>query len=130
MTKTRLIALGAATAISLFMSGASWSVAHAADAAKGKDVYLGYCQNCHKITPDGKSLGPTLWGVVGRKIGSVPGYHYSQADQHSDIVWTPENLATYLAAPRKMIHGTTMSFAGIRNPEQIADLIAFLETLK
>ena len=67
--------------------------------------------------------------MVGRVSGAVPGYAYSQANKAGHIDWSPENLFTYLEMPSRMVQGTKMSFM-LRDPQQRADVIAYLETLK
>ena len=100
----------------------------AADVAKGETVFK-KCAACHKI--DGaKAVGPHLNGVVGRPVGSVEGFAYSDAVKAHGGNWTPEEIFDFIAAPKKDIPGTKMSFAGLPKPEDRADVIAYLETLK
>ena len=75
-------------------------------------------------------IGPSLFGVAGRAAGKVPGFRYSTANQGTDIVWTPEILDKYLLAPRAVMPGTTMLYAGLKDDAKRADLIAYLGTLK
>ena len=75
-------------------------------------------------------IGPSLFGVVGRPAGKVPGFRYSAANQATDIVWTPEVLDKYLTAPKAVVPGTTMLYAGLKDDAKRADLIAYLGTLK
>jgi len=99
----------------------------AADADAGSRVF-GKCKACHKI--DGtNATGPHLDGVVGRAIDSVEGYAYSGALEQMGDTWTPENLYHFIEDPRGAAPGTKMSFAGIKKPEDLANLIAYLETL-
>jgi cytochrome c len=100
------------------------------DAAKGADVSK-KCVVCHTFEKGGvNKIGPNLFAIVGRAAGTAPGYNYSTAMKDSGLTWTHENLAEYLANPKKKVPGDKMSFAGISNPDQIADLIAYLDTLK
>jgi cytochrome c len=104
--------------------------AFAADVNDGKAVF-GRCAACHtniKGVPDG--IGPNLFGVVGRKAASKPDFSYSTALKNSHIVWTREKLDAWIANPPKTVPGTRMAFAGISDPRQRADLIAYLVTLK
>jgi cytochrome c len=73
-------------------------------------------------------VGPSLHGIVGRTAGTIEGFRYSPANKNSGITWTEEQLFTYLEDPRKTIPGTFMAFAGIKDPQQRADLIAYLKT--
>ena len=98
------------------------------DAAHGEDVFR-RCAACHSVEPGQTRIGPSLAGVVGRDIGSVAGFRYSPANQATEGEWTPERLFEYLEDPRSYMPGTTMSFAGISDAQNRADLIAYLETL-
>lgn len=97
------------------------------DAEKGKRIF-NRCGVCHSVG-DGErhKQGPNLHGVIGREAGKADGFNrYSDAIKNSDIVWTPERLDEYLKDPRKFLPGTNMVFAGLRNDQQRADLIAYL----
>lgn len=110
---------------------AATSADAAGNAENGEKVFKRSCTACHIATKDGaKRLGPTLFGLVGRKSGSVEGFRYTEANKGANVTWTPDTLNTYLIDPKKMIPGTTMAFAGIKNDAERADLIAYLETLK
>jgi len=118
----------AATFVACLLSAAT--IAHAADAAKGKAVFQ-RCAICHKAEKGGgNGLGPNLFGVVGRKAGSVPGFPYSAAMKSAGFVWTPDKLTAYVTHPSAVVPGNRMAFAGIGNPDQVKDLVAYLETLK
>ncbi|HTP82841.1 MAG TPA: cytochrome c family protein [Alphaproteobacteria bacterium] len=110
----------------------SASVAHAAgDAGEGKKVFTRVCGACHTDQANGpRKLGPTLFGVVGRKAGSVEGFRYSTANKDSGITWTPEVLDEYLKDPKAKVPGTIMAFAGLKNDTERQNVIAYLETLK
>jgi len=86
------------------------------DAKKGKKVFR-KCKACHVADSAKNKVGPTLQGVIGRKISAVDGFSYSKAFQESDITWTAENLAKFLTKPREFIKGTKMSFGGLRKPD-------------
>ena len=75
-------------------------------------------------------IGPNLWGVIGRKAGIYKGYAYSYAMRASGIVWTDQQLGRYIAAPQKTVPNVRMSFLGLKNPNDIQDVIAFLNTLR
>jgi cytochrome c len=97
------------------------------DAAKGEKVFA-QCKACHVAEEGVNRVGPSLWGVIGRTAGSIEGFRYSSANKNSGLVWSEEQLFTYLKAPRETIPGTTMAFAGLKNPQDRADVIAYLKT--
>ncbi|MGV3550020.1 c-type cytochrome [Rhizobium sp.] len=103
-------------------------LAQAADPAKGAVVFK-KCLACHTATEATNKVGPTLQGVVGRPIATIEGYKYSGAmkDYGAGKVWDEAALAAYLAAPKKVVKGTYMAFAGLKKPEDIADVIAYLK---
>lgn len=100
---------------------------NAAMAADGKKVF-NKCKACHTVKEGGKNrVGPALFGIVGRKSASVAGYKYSKAMQGWGGTWTEDNLKTYLENPRKFIKGNKMAFPGLKKPEQIDAVIAFIK---
>jgi phosphate transport system substrate-binding protein len=99
--------------------------ARAADAENGARVFR-RCAACHEVEEPVNRIGPHLIGVVGRTAGTVPGFNYSTALAGSGIVWTEANLDAFLADPRGFVPGNRMLFAGVDDPEDRADLIAFL----
>jgi cytochrome c len=105
--------------------------ARAQDAAAGQRVF-NQCRACHVIENNGRNgVGPNLHGVVGRRAASIPNFRYS-ANMRSlgegGLVWTPENLDRYLRNPKDLVPQGIMSFAGIRDDQQRADVIAYLQT--
>jgi cytochrome c2 len=96
------------------------------DAVNGAKVFR-KCKACHGFDPAKRKMGPHLKNIVGREVAAVEGYKYSKAFQASDIVWDVENLTAYLQAPRKFMKGTKMAFAGLRKPQDIEDVLAYME---
>ena len=103
----------------------------AGTATAGAQTFRAQCAICHAATlkaPPG--VGPRLFGVVGRKAGSLPGFTYSPAMQHSGLTWDAANLRQYIANPGQFVKANRMPYQGLHNPAQMDDLIAYLESLK
>ena len=117
-----------AAAAAMMMTGllAGGAVAEG-DPAAGERVFR-QCQACHVIDAEQNRVGPHMVGIFGREAGAVEGFNYSDAMANSGIVWNEETIAAYLADPRGYISGNRMAFAGLRNPEQIADVIAYMKS--
>ena len=116
--------------VALALLAGAVSAAHAADAGKGQMVFK-RCAVCHSDARDGgNGLGPSLFGIVGRKAASLKDFSYSGPMQHSGIVWTEANLTKWTAGPSRMVPGTKMAFPGISSKTQQADLVAYLASLK
>ena len=97
-----------------------------ADAAKGADVFkkCGACHNADKGGPN--QLGPNLWGVLGEPIGQGKGFAFSPALSGKGGSWNWDALSQWLSSPKAFAPGTKMTFAGISNPQDRANVIAFL----
>jgi cytochrome c len=105
--------------------------ARAADVAEGQKAFQRQCAACHNDKAEGpRKLGPTMFGVVGRKTGGVEGFRYTEANKNAGWIWTVEKLEEYLKAPQQVIKGTNMAYAGVRNDAERANIVAFLATLK
>lgn len=100
-----------------------------ANATNGAQIFDRKCSVCHDVTGQTVS-GPPLNGVVGRKVASVEGFPYSDAMRGLDGAWTPALLDSYLVKPRRMLPGTAMSFGGLKEDTDRADLIAWLSGLR
>jgi cytochrome c len=89
------------------------------------------CAACHMVGPDAKNrVGPELNGVIGRTAGTLEGFSYSDAMVEAGaggLVWNAETLHSYLADPKAMVKGTKMAFAGLRKPEDVDAVIAYIE---
>lgn len=105
--------------------------AHAeGDAAAGEKVFA-KCKACHDAEKGINKVGPTLKGVVGRKAASVPDFKYSDAmaaKGAEGLVWDEASLTVYLADPKAFVPKTKMAFGGLKKPEEVADVVAYLKT--
>jgi cytochrome c len=95
--------------------------------ANGDKVFK-QCMACHSIKEGENRVGPSLHGIIGRTAGQVAGFSYSTANKSSGKIWNEDTIFTYLEAPQKFIPGTKMAFVGLKNPQDRADVIAFLKT--
>ena len=99
-----------------------------ADAGAGERLFR-QCQACHKVEDGKNGTGPHLFGVVGRDVGSVAGYSYSDAMGATDGDWSPEALNGFLTNPKSYTPGTKMTYKGLSDIEDRANLIAWLDSL-
>jgi cytochrome c len=113
--------LASAAAAVLLLGSAS--VAHAADAVRGQELYESRCGGCHSL--DANRVGPAHRGVYGRKAGSAPNFAYSTAVKGSTVVWEEKTLDAWLTNPQAVIPGQRMNFR-VALPEDRADIIAYL----
>ncbi|MEZ5892062.1 MAG: cytochrome c family protein [Parvularculaceae bacterium] len=97
--------------------------------ARGKRQF-NECAACHPAAADkGHMVGPNLYGVIGRTAGTAEGFSYSRAMKDSGIIWTEETLDGYIENPQAYLPGNRMSFAGQRDAQKRADIIAYLKSI-
>ena len=116
---TELISVGAGIA---FAAGAAVA-AGGGDPKAGEAIYS-RCVACHALEYD--RTGPRHCGLFGRRAGTVAGFDYSDAMKGSNIVWNAKTLERFLAEPMAAVPGTSMGYAGVTDPGERADLIAYL----
>ena len=92
---------------------------------RGEQVYARRCLACHALAYD--RVGLRHCGLFGRRAGSVPGFTYSSAMKRSGIVWSDKTLDRFLTQPLKMVPGSTMTYDGVADAKERADLIAYLK---
>jgi cytochrome c len=124
MIRTAPFALAAALVLGTALPAA------AQDAEAGRRVY-NQCRACHTIDAGGRNgVGPNLHGVVGRKAGAIDGFRYSASlkeKAEGGLAWSEETLRAYIANPKAVIPAGSMSYPGLKNEQQLNDLIAFLK---
>jgi cytochrome c len=100
------------------------------DVAAGQRVF-NQCRACHTIDSGGRNgVGPNLHGIVGQQAAQREGFRYSPNMRElaeGGLTWTEDNLRKYLANPKSLVPRGSMAFAGVRNPQQLNDLLAYLK---
>ena len=96
------------------------------DAARGEKKFE-ECHSCHSLDRDAESVGPSLFGMFGRKAGDGADFRYSPAMKRSGIVWAPQTIDTFIADPQAMVAANRMPYAGMPDAADRADLMAFLQ---
>jgi cytochrome c len=123
---TRMV-LAAVAFIAAAATFAMLQPAAAQDVEKGQRSF-NKCLPCHAIGPAAENkVGPELNGLDGRHAGTVAGFNYSDGNKNSGLVWDEATFKDYIRSPQAKIPGTKMAFAGVTNPQEIADLWAYLK---
>jgi cytochrome c len=117
--------LAAGVLVGALTLGSSVALAQG-DAAEGEKVF-NKCKACHVADEAQNRVGPHLVGLFGRQAGSVEGFKYSDAMKESGVTWSEETIAEYIADPRGYIKGNRMAFVGLKDEQDIANLIAYLK---
>lgn len=120
------LVMGAAAVAGLLASG---GVARADDVEDGGKAFKKYCSSCHTVEAGKNRVGPSLFGVVGRKSGSVEGFRYSEAMQAAGT-WDTAALDKYLEDPKATVPGNKMTFNGVKKEDERKALIAYLASVK
>jgi cytochrome c len=98
-----------------------------ADFSRGEKIFK-KCSSCHNINQgEGAKVGPNLYGVIARKKASALGFAYSEALIAKGGVWSKEEINQFITKPKNYIAGTKMAFAGLKKPQDRADVILYLE---
>src|SRR5215470_775731 len=122
------VLFSAATAVALGV--AAPASAQEGNAEEGAEVFK-KCRACHDVGPEAKNkVGPLLNDIIGRKAGTIEGFPYSEANKSAGskgLVWTEDVLFKYLENPLAFMPGTKMAFAGLKDPQDRKDVIAFLK---
>jgi cytochrome c len=105
------------------------TAAQAQNADNGKTAFRQVCGICHTVVAGKNMVGPSLFGVVGRKSGSLPDFHYSDPMKNANLAWDEATLDKYLTNPRGVVPGTLMAYTGLKDDQKRKDLIAYLATV-
>lgn len=116
----------------LFLATPALAQTPTGDAAAGEAVFRQQCRACHQIGENARNgVGPHLNGIFGRRAGSIEGFRYSNAYRTpptNEKTWSEENFRVYIRNPREVTPGTNMAYAGLRNEDQITNMIAYLRS--
>jgi cytochrome c len=93
----------------------------------GQLAFNNLCRTCHTLRAGDNRLGPSLYGVLGRKSGTLPNFGYSESMKKADIIWDSNNLDRFMANPDQVVPGNNMKpFSGIASPEDRAKIVSYL----
>jgi cytochrome c len=102
----------------------------AQDVSLGQQVFEERCGSCH-VVGEGTKNAPHLNNLIGRPAASLEGFEYSDAMREAGeagVVWDVETLTSFITKPRSVVNGSNMAFTGLRDPEAVANVIAYLAT--
>lgn len=100
------------------------------DVARGEEMFADRCADCHAVG-EGTKSGPDLANLIGRPAASLEGFEYSDGmveAGEAGVIWDIETLREFIAKPRSVVNGSNMAFTGLRNPDDVANVIAYLST--
>jgi cytochrome c len=100
------------------------------DAEAGKKTFAGKCGVCHSPEAGKNKIGPSLFGVVGRKSATIADFNYSDPMKAANKTWDPATLNEWLTSPKTLVPGTKMIFQGFPSQTDRDNVIAYLSTLK
>jgi cytochrome c len=115
--------------LALALGGALIALPFSASAADAPPAFT-QCKACHNVEAGKNGIGPSLAGVFGRKVGQAEGFKYSEPHLKSGLTMDEATLTKYLADPKGVIPGNKMVFLGLKNPDDVKAVIAYLKTLK
>jgi cytochrome c len=119
--KTVLAAFGCAVLL-MAVAGAQGQ----GDASRGEKKFE-ECASCHSVAAGENGVGPSLHGIINRKAASLDDFRYSPAMRNSGLTWTPETINTFITDPQKLVPANRMAYAGLTEPADREDLIAYLQ---
>jgi len=118
-----------ALALWLALAGAPAAYAQDAQVTAGKGAFSSICALCHTAEKGRNAIGPSLFGVVGRKAATAPGFSYSKAMTASGITWDAASIDVFITDPKARVPGTKMPYAGLKDAAKRQAIIAYLKTL-
>lgn len=101
----------------------------AGNVEKGEELFQ-HCAFCHSTVEGEHRIGPSLFGVIGRQMGTAEGYEYSEGMTAYDFKWSSGLLSAWLVLPTSLVPETKMNFKGLNNRQDIEHVIAYLTSLK
>jgi len=126
----RSAAASLALALALLAGSLGAAAAQEGNAEEGAEVFK-KCRACHDVGPGAKNkVGPILNGIIGRQAGTIEGFAYSSANKEAGtkgLTWTEDVMFKYLENPLAFMPGTKMAFAGLKDPQDRKDVIAYLK---
>ncbi len=99
------------------------------EAEEGQKIFKRVCFTCHTSEAGKNKVGPSLFGVVGRKSATAPGFAYSNAMKEANLTWNEETIDKYITDPKALVPGNKMAYAGVKKAEERKEIIAYLKTL-
>ena len=115
---------------SAILAASAGSALAQGDVTLGEQMFAERCASCH-VVGEGTRNGPELNNLIGRPAASLEGFDYSDAmieAGDAGVVWDVETLSNFITKPRSVVNGSNMSFTGLRNPDDVANVIAYLST--
>jgi cytochrome c len=125
-----LVTLSAMVGVLLSSSYGQEPASQKGDAGAGQQVFNNACRTCHTTREGDNRFGPTLYKIIGRKAGSLPGYGYSEAMKEADFVWDEAKLDRFIANPDKVVSGNNMQpYGGVASAADRVKVISFLRSV-
>ena len=127
--RNRMLLLGALSAMAFMLPAPSAlpQVPQGTEDVSGQQAFNNACRTCHIVKEGDNRLGPNLYGVVGRKAGSLPDYAFSSAMKEAGIVWDEEKLDRFIANPDEVVPGNSMKpYGGLSSSDDRKKIIAYL----
>jgi cytochrome c len=129
MLRPFLISASFAIALAIVPSHLMAQAPSANDLAQGQRTFSRSCSACHTLQEGQHRRGPSLFGVMGRRAGTQPGFNYSQAMTLSDVIWDEATLGRYVMNPRGFMQGNRSGMTPIRDEVRVRQLTAYMRSV-